>query len=269
MGPDPKATPGRTARFRLVPILETIQSHQSDSLGLENAESMNCVGCGFVVQAEFAFCPKCGARQPARCVGCGYACPPDFAFCPKCGQKQGATPYPIEAPPAAAPPPSHSASPEPFRPVPVARLSTIPALTGEADRRSVTVLFADLSGFTTLSEQLDPEVMQALQNELFEELTAAVQEFGGFVDKFVGDALLALFGAPHAHENDPRAGTQGGACHARTDGAPRCPLARARRPTAHASPRHPHLRVRKKPGSVTHVSGTMCHPCLRPLKPIY
>ena len=45
--------------------------------------------------------------------------------------------------------------------------------------------------------------MQALQNELFEELTAAVQEFGGFVDKFVGDALLALFGAPHAHEDDP------------------------------------------------------------------
>ena len=76
-------------------------------------------------------------------------------------------------------------------------------MTGEADRRTVTVLFADLSGFTTLSEQLDPEVMQALQNELFEELTAAVQEFGGFVDKFVGDALLALFGAPHAHEDDP------------------------------------------------------------------
>src|SRR5258706_12640656 len=45
--------------------------------------------------------------------------------------------------------------------------------------------------------------MQTLQNELFEELTAAVQEVGGFVDKFVGDALLALFGAPHAHEDDP------------------------------------------------------------------
>jgi len=78
-----------------------------------------------------------------------------------------------------------------------------PALAGEADRRTVTVLFADLSGFTTLSERLDPEVMQTLQNELFEELTAAVQEFGGFVDKFVGDALLALFGAPYAHEDDP------------------------------------------------------------------
>ncbi|TIR88315.1 MAG: adenylate/guanylate cyclase domain-containing protein, partial [Mesorhizobium sp.] len=73
----------------------------------------------------------------------------------------------------------------------------------EADRRTVTVLFADLCGFTTLSEQLDPEVMQALQNQLFRELTAAVRNFGGFVDKFIGDALLALFGAPVAHEDDP------------------------------------------------------------------
>jgi len=161
---------------------------------------MNCVGCGFLIQAEFGFCPKCGARQPARCAGCGYACPPYFAFCPKCGQKQSATPQPVEAPPNA---PSPSASPEPFRAAPVASAPTTLAPTSEADRRTVTVLFADLSGFTTLSEQLDPEVMQALQNELFEELTAAVQEFGGFVDKFVGDALLALFGAPHAHEDDP------------------------------------------------------------------
>jgi predicted ATPase/class 3 adenylate cyclase len=162
---------------------------------------MNCVGCGFVIQAEFTFCPKCGARQPARCAGCGYACPPDFAFCPKCGQKQGATPQRIEAPAVA--PPSPAVYPEPLRPTPAAPAPTTPALAGEADRRTVTILFADLSGFTTLSERLDPEVMQALQNELFEELTAAVQEFGGFVDKFVGDALLALFGAPHAHEDDP------------------------------------------------------------------
>jgi class 3 adenylate cyclase len=161
---------------------------------------MNCVDCGFVIQPEFAFCPNCGARQPRRCAGCGYACPPDFAFCPKCGRKQDEKSQPIEAPPDAPPsltPPPESAQAAQVAPVPAL------ALVGEADRRTVTVLFADLSGFTTLSEQLDPEVMQALQNELFEELTAAVQGFGGFVDKFVGDALLALFGAPHAHEDDP------------------------------------------------------------------
>jgi adenylate cyclase len=80
---------------------------------------------------------------------------------------------------------------------------TITELNSDADRRTITVLFADLSGFTGLTEQLDPEVVQALQNELFEELTASVENFGGFVDKFVGDALLALFGAPVAHEDDP------------------------------------------------------------------
>jgi class 3 adenylate cyclase len=74
-------------------------------------------------------------------------------------------------------------------------------IDSEANRRTITVLFADLSGFTTMSERLDPEVMQTLQNELFAELTSAVQGFGGFVDKFIGDALLALFGAPAAHED--------------------------------------------------------------------
>ncbi|WP_430648164.1 adenylate/guanylate cyclase domain-containing protein [Bradyrhizobium rifense] len=76
-------------------------------------------------------------------------------------------------------------------------------IDNEANRRTVTVLFADLSGFTAMNERLDPEVMQTLQNELFEELTTAVQSFGGFVDKFIGDALLALFGAPTAHGDDP------------------------------------------------------------------
>jgi predicted ATPase/class 3 adenylate cyclase len=65
------------------------------------------------------------------------------------------------------------------------------------------VLFADLSGFTAISERLDPEIVQSLQNNIFEEMTAAAESFGGFVDKFIGDAMLALFGAPAAHEDDP------------------------------------------------------------------
>src|SRR6185295_17649256 len=97
---------------------------------------MKCVGCDFVIQEDFAFCPKCGARQAVHCASCGYVCPPNFAYCPKCGQKQGEMP-------------------QPSRPVPVAPLPTIPAPAGEADRRTITVLFADLSGFTTLSERLD------------------------------------------------------------------------------------------------------------------
>ena len=167
---------------------------------------MNCSGCGNEVQAGFAFCPKCGTKQPSACPGCGYACEPDFAYCPKCGAqidpaktgtapKSPATPVPrwVRAPaltPTLAEP-GRLVVPEPHK------------ADGGANRRTITVLFADLSGFTSMSERLDPEVMQAFQNELFAELTEAVHGYGGFVDKFIGDALLALFGAPAAHEDDP------------------------------------------------------------------
>ncbi len=73
----------------------------------------------------------------------------------------------------------------------------------EADRRQVTVLFADLSGFTALAEQLDPEEVRAFQNALFEALAQAIARYEGFVEKFVGDAVMAIFGAPVAHEDDP------------------------------------------------------------------
>jgi adenylate cyclase len=67
----------------------------------------------------------------------------------------------------------------------------------------VTVLFADLSGFTALAERLDPEDVRAFQGALFETLAGAITRYDGFVEKFVGDAVLAVFGAPAAHEDDP------------------------------------------------------------------
>jgi adenylate cyclase len=89
----------------------------------------------------------------------------------------------------------------PARPVSVS--SPPPPAESGADRRSVTVLFADLAGFTTLGERLDPEEVRALQGELFEEMTSIIKRYDGFVEKFVGDAVMAVFGAPVAHEDDP------------------------------------------------------------------
>ncbi|MBR0723692.1 adenylate/guanylate cyclase domain-containing protein [Bradyrhizobium manausense] len=168
---------------------------------------MKCSGCGFEVQSGFAFCPKCGTKQPNACPGCGFPCAPDFAYCPKCGVLVCEVPAGGQASARTSPTtaPIRSSSP-PLVPRAEAQAEFGPRsgeVEGEANRRTITVLFADLSGFTAMSERLDPEVMQSLQNELFEELTAAVQGFGGFVDKFIGDALLALFGAPTAHEDDP------------------------------------------------------------------
>ncbi|MGL3108264.1 adenylate/guanylate cyclase domain-containing protein [Bradyrhizobium sp. BR 1432] len=167
---------------------------------------MNCSGCGFEVQSGFAFCPKCGTKQPSACPGCGFPCAPDFVYCPKCGSlisgatndggQASAQTSPATLPIRSSSPPLLQTAQHAFRPQP-------DNVDSEANRRTITVLFADLSGFTAMSERLDPEVMQTLQNQLFEELTAAVQSFGGFVDKFIGDALLALFGAPTAHEDDP------------------------------------------------------------------
>lgn len=169
---------------------------------------MNCSGCGFVIESGFAFCPKCGAKQSITCSGCGHSCLPDFAFCPKCGSGLGAAAKAADLIEARGESPSrktYSVAPPSTQKTTSGTGHGI-AVKREADRRSITVLFADLCGFTGLSEHVDPEIMQVLQNELFEELTASVEAFGGFVDKFVGDALLALYGAPIAHEDDPERG---------------------------------------------------------------
>ena len=84
----------------------------------------------------------------------------------------------------------------------VARAAVRP-VAREADRRHVTVLFADLSGFTGLAERLDPEDVRAFQSRLFEAFAGVIARYDGFVEKFVGDAVLAVFGAPVAHEDDP------------------------------------------------------------------
>ena len=73
----------------------------------------------------------------------------------------------------------------------------------QEERRVVTVLFADLAGSTSLGERLDPEDVRALQGELFALVNAEVERFGGVSEKFMGDAVLAVFGIPQAHEDDP------------------------------------------------------------------
>src|SRR5512134_3611817 len=107
-----------------------------------------------------------------KCQRCHLDASTDFAYCPRSGN-------PLATKTPAAP-------------------------AAEADRRSATVLFADLSGFTTISEGLDPEDVRALQTDLFAALRGVVERFDAFVEKFVGDAVMAVFGAPLAHEDDPQ-----------------------------------------------------------------
>lgn len=73
----------------------------------------------------------------------------------------------------------------------------------EGERRQVTVVFADISGFTALSERFDPEEVASMANDALQELTVAVYQYDGYVDKFMGDSVMAVFGAPTSHEDDP------------------------------------------------------------------
>src|SRR5262245_25029067 len=103
-----------------------------------------------------------------RCMSCGSSNPAGFRYCGACGR-------------------------------PLARS---PAATG-AERKIVTALFCDVVGFTARSERLDPEDVHRLLEPYYARARAELEHFGGTVEKFIGDAVFALFGAPRAHEDDP------------------------------------------------------------------
>src|SRR5262245_56010327 len=119
----------------------------------------------------------CGTALPRVCPGCGEPVPAGAKFCPSCGTALTDTPAP------AAPPPPR---PE------------VPA----EERRQVTVLFADLSGYTAVAERMDPEAVKSLVERCLRRLGEEVDRFGGTVDKYIGDNVMAIFGAPVAHEDD-------------------------------------------------------------------
>jgi class 3 adenylate cyclase/predicted ATPase len=138
----------------------------------------------------------CGAKLERRCPACGTSALAEARFCLACGV--------VLEPDAEH---AHSA----------AATSTGAAPTGEArrhphdegsestpeERRTVTVLFADLSGYTAIAERLDPEAVKALVDRCLGRLGEEVVRFGGRVDKYMGDNVMAIFGAPIAHEDDP------------------------------------------------------------------
>jgi class 3 adenylate cyclase/tetratricopeptide (TPR) repeat protein len=159
-----------------------------------------CRECRFENPAGMKFCGQCGSALPIRCPRCDADVPTGFRFCGQCGaslQPTAAPPRPVAERPAA---PSVAA----YTPKHLADkiLRARSALEGE--RRQVTVLFADVAGFTSLAEQRDPEDVHAIINRCFELITAEVHRFEGTINQYTGDGVMALFGAPIAHEDSPR-----------------------------------------------------------------
>ena len=90
-----------------------------------------------------------------------------------------------------------------FMPQSLADKARVARRVAEGERKQVTILFADLCGFTAISERVDAETIRAFQNDLFGEMAGVVYQHEGFVEKFVGDGIMSIFGAPVAHEDDP------------------------------------------------------------------
>jgi len=155
---------------------------------------MQCPRCQTANRAGAQFCRQCGARLEAVCPACGAAVEPASQFCDACGASLSAA-----AKPAAAAP--RFDSPGSYTPKHLAEkiLTSRSALEGE--RKQVTVLFVDVSGFTSMSERLDPEDVHRVMTRGFELMLAEVHRFEGTVNQFLGDGIMALFGAPIAHEN--------------------------------------------------------------------
>jgi adenylate cyclase len=148
---------------------------------------LKCNTCGSDNPDRAKFCVECGVAMTARCKACNVELPTGAKFCLECGAKVGAP-----APPALASreTPKHLA--DKIR-------QSKSAVEGE--RKQVTVLFADVKGSMELAESLDPEAFSRIMSKFFAILTEGVERFEGFVDKFTGDGIMALFGAPIAHED--------------------------------------------------------------------
>ena len=109
-----------------------------------------------------------------KCPECQFVNPNDFKFCGRCGHSFGESSE-------------------------IERTSTI----AEGERKHVTVLFSDLSGYTSMCEKLDPEEVKEIMSRMFGDIARVVAKYEGFIEKFIGDAVVALFGVPRAHEDDP------------------------------------------------------------------
>ncbi len=162
---------------------------------------MNCPKCQSGNLDDSVFCEECGAALEAACPSCGAGNRPAAKFCRKCRA-------PLVARAAAAPTPRQTAKHLADR-----ILASRSALEGE--RKQVTVLFADVKGSMELAEQLDPEEWSQIMDRFFRILAEGVERFEGFVDKFTGDGIMALFGAPIAHEDHAQPRLLRGAAPAR------------------------------------------------------
>jgi class 3 adenylate cyclase/tetratricopeptide (TPR) repeat protein len=161
---------------------------------------MNCPNCKTKNPEGAKFCFNCGETLTISCANCGTQLPMDAKFCFNCGHAVAQSEALIASQDVQESQLRQNMSREFAAKLEAARS----ARSMEGERRIVTILFCDVSGSTSLAERLDPEEWTAIMNEAFQYLTKAVFKYEGTVARLMGDAILAFFGAPISHEDDPR-----------------------------------------------------------------
>ena len=154
---------------------------------------MKCPKCHFDNREEAKFCKKCGAKLEFICPQCSTPITPDSIFCDECGSDLQPSEEVFDEISEPGSPPLICKTEKPSN-------DTAPI---EGERKHVTVLFSDLTGYTAMSERLDPEEVKEITSRIFGEISKIVANYDGFIEKYAGDAVMALFGVPKAHEDDP------------------------------------------------------------------
>ncbi|HZQ08508.1 MAG TPA: adenylate/guanylate cyclase domain-containing protein [Anaerolineae bacterium] len=187
---------------------------------------MKCWNCGFDNPPGAKFCSNCGQPQTKNCPNCNTPNPGGAKFCFNCGYNlqpataAGAAPTSAPAAPSAPARPASFAGTLSAREAAPLREGLVEKLMPKelaqkmdaartsrdvkGERRIVTILFCDVKGSTAMAEQLDPEAWADIMNNAFEYLIKPVHDYEGTVARLMGDAILAFFGAPIAHEDDPQ-----------------------------------------------------------------
>ena len=135
---------------------------------------MGCPKCQSDNRKGVKFCEKCGTKLELKCPSCTKKIPLGTKFCGECGHQLKEKKINKKQSPAI-----------------------------DSERKNVTVLFSDMSGYTAMTERLDPEEVKDLMSRIFGEIAQVITKYEGFIERFIGDAVMAIFGVPKAHEDDP------------------------------------------------------------------
>ena len=154
---------------------------------------MKCPKCQFENPDGSKFCGGCGQKFDLTCPECDANNPAKNKFCNECGTDlRPVREVSDQTTKIKSPPVSHSKE-----------ILSPDTSTTSSERKHVTVLFSDLCGYTAMSERLDPEEVKEITSQIFGEISKIVERYDGFIEKYAGDAVMAIFGVPNAHEDDP------------------------------------------------------------------